>query len=889
MTRPLLEMKIRIPPMTQRLVNRSRLTGLLEREIARLKLVTVIAPAGYGKTTLMSQWAHESDYPIAWLSLSEDDDDEEFLFRSLVAAWELIQPDIKESHLGLLTGASTPDRDAVLNAFVTIGLHQTGQTVFVLDDYQAIRDPSVHDALAHLLDHLPPSLHFVLVSRRDPRLPLARYRARRELLELRFTDLQFLPEETDELLNGSLELELDKDEIKRLRNQTEGWIAGLQLAALDLQRHGAGFARSQLTGRQRHISDYLAQEVIHDLSPDARQFLLQTSILEQLNAELCDAVTGRYDGQDSLERLERDGLFLAPLDDRREWYRYHPIFASFARQLLRRSVPAEDAVALHRRAGGWYLEHDLPEAAFRHILAGHDADLMIELFEQYAYAKISSGEVRIVQRWFDALPTEWLEQRLDFGFYRMMLLLAAGTFDAFVRQLNELEQLLACRQETVPAQRGRVIALRCILACFQNDLPAAQKYADEALQLLPSDDFNFRPGIFGALGDTFRRNGHWNEAHAWYLKVLDFANARPVRPQSVHLFGALADLNLRQGRLQDAAQNWRQALGLIDRPENRGRFPLPLLGWVDIRMAEILYEWNDLKESRRFLRRGQDRAELGGDVRSLIAVHLIKARMELAEGATGAAADSLAQARPLVESSAFAEWTGQFGRLQVELWLARNQHESAKRWAKDAQRSPEHRDGPESASEQLTVARVLGAGTTKTERDNAMSLLERVLAMTAEDGRMGIQIEAFAIQALVHRQRGESVRSLRSLEQALRLAEPEGFVRLFADLGLPMARLLREARSRAIMPEYVDRLLHAQSTQVEVGGVTPIPLPEPLTAREREVVRLLALGLTNAEIASQLYVSAETVKKHAGNIYAKLSVRNRTQAVSRARELDLLS
>ncbi len=803
MTRALLQTKIRIPPLTQPIVDRARLTGMLERAIDRIKLVTVSAPAGYGKTTLLADWARASQWPVAWLSLGKDDDDFEFLFRALVSAWEQVQPDVANSGLGLLAGAATPDHDALLTAFINEGLSLPGHTVFVLDDYQHIHHPSIHDALANLLDHVPPTLHFVVASRGEPPLPLARYRARQELLEIGPDVLQFLPEESDDLLNGLLRLDLAAGEITQLQNQTEGWITALHLAALTLRNRPNAASRFRVTGQQRHIADYLAQEVLAGLTSDVRQFLLQTSILDELSADLCNVVTGRDDGQEMLEQLERDGLFLTPLDDRREWYRYHPLFASYVQQMNTRSVATGDSFMLHRRAGNWYLDHDLPEPAFRHILAAQDAELMIELFEQYAYAKISSGEVRTVQRWFDALPSEWLEQQPDFGFYRMMLLLITGSFDTLLRHLEELEQRLARQGEDAPARRGRLIALRCYLACFTNDLPGAQQYADQALKLLPDDDFNFRPGIFGALGDTFRRNGHWDDAYSSYLKIIKFVNARPVQSQSVHLFGALADLNLRQGRLREAAQNWNQALGYIEQPENRGRFPLPLIGWVDVRMAEILYEWDELGEARRFLRRGQDRAELGGDVRTLIATHLIAARLKLAECAIEACADSLARARPLAERAAFAEWNVQLDRLQVEIWLARNQRETARHWADDIQRSSRLLDGPEAAIEQLTIARVLATDREKTALDRAMWLLERVLETTTEDGRMGIQIEAHAVQAMVHQQRGDAVNAIRSLERALRLAEPEGFVRLFVDLGRPLGLLLQEARSRGIMPEYV--------------------------------------------------------------------------------------
>lgn len=884
----LLATKLRIPPQSHHVVPRTRLIDALERGIPEYKLILLSAPAGYGKTTLLSQWAQASRFPVAWLSVSQEDNDLGRFFRYLLAAWEEIQPGVMESPLGLLLGGMMPDSQAVLAAFINVASDVPSHIVFVLDDYQLIEDPAIHQALTFLLDHLPPTLHFVLAERAESPLPLARYRARRELLEFRAEDLQFFYEETADFLNEVMGLDLACDHVARLHIQLEGWIAGLQLVALTLQRRLPGAQKLVVSGRHRFITDYLTEDVLAHLAEATRRFLLQTSILDRLYAPLCDAVAGREDSQAMLELLERENLFLVPLDDSREWFRYHHLFADFLRGELSRRHP--DAVAdLHRRAAGWYLAHDLPDQFLRHAIAGEDAELVIGMFERYVVARLMGGEITMIHRWLEALPEAWYTSHPELGFFQAAFLYFAGQFDACSRRVDEVERLVPEESEDRPGHLARVAAMRCFIACYQNDMARAELFAEQALQDLPKEALSFRTSIYQALGDTYRRNGHWEEAQACYLQALDFPPVPAVRIQSVHVFGALADLELQQGRLHAAAAYWSKALAGIQNRATWGEFPLPLIGWVYIRMGEILYEWNDLAAAGHHLSRGLERAELGGDVRALIAGYLLASRLKLTAGDLEAAAEELERARPLVEQAPFPDWVGRFGRLQLECWLAQDRLRAAVTWA-DEMRRGDARKGPlESEEAQLVLARVLIVKGDAPSLEQALALLKRLMAAAEAEGRAGIQIEALALQALAHWRRGIRADALTSLERALRLAEGEGYVRLFADLGVPMARLLQEARSRALLPDYVATLLGA------FRGVPTSPdpmegaLPEPLSDREQEVLQLMAAGLTNREIAVRLVITAETVKKHVANVCAKLGVRNRTEAAARARELDLLA
>ena len=442
MLQSLLATKTRIPLPPHRPVPRPRLIDTLERGIPHHKLILVSAPAGYGKTTLLAQWAHTSRFLVGWLSLDEEDNEIERFFRYLLSAWERVQPSIMESPLGTLLGAMSPNSEAILSAFINVADAVPAHLVFVLDDFHLIEDAAIHGALTYLLDHLPPALHFVLSSRGEPPLSLARYRAHQELLTFRAQELSFTFQETEGFLNERMGLDLAKDDVERLHRQLEGWVAGLQLAALSRRQGLAQSGSLSIGGRQRFIADYLSEDVLAQLPEALRRFLLQTSILDRLCASLCEAVTEEEGGQKTLEKLEAEDLFLVPLDDRREWFRYHRLFADFLREELKRSHP--EAVAdLHRRAAHWYLSEDMPDSAFQHAIGADDPELVVRIFERYAQIKLIGGEFSLMKQWIDALPRAWYFNYPIIGLMRTGLLLFTGQIDACVRCIEEVEQRLA--------------------------------------------------------------------------------------------------------------------------------------------------------------------------------------------------------------------------------------------------------------------------------------------------------------------------------------------------------------------------------------------------------------------------------------------------------------
>jgi len=883
----LLKSKIQIPVHSQRVVSRPHLSDMLEKEVIHHRLTLVSAPAGFGKTTLLSEWANTTQLPICWFSVDKEEINADRFLRYLLAAWEKIQSEIVEKPVGILLESQKPDVKSVLYAFINAVVDTSPHVIFVLDNYHLLEEADIHQALSFLLDHAPSNLHFVLTARGEPPLPLARYRARGEVLELHTDDLRFEYEETKTFLNERMKLDLDTNEIVSLQSQLEGWIAGLQLAALSMRQEPHGASKQIVSGKHHFIADFLKEEVFAHVPPPKQQFLLQTSILDHLCASLCDAVTNGENGQTMLETLEQEGLFLTSLDKKREWFQYHPIFADFLHEQLIERYPIQTH-DLHHHAAQWHLVHNFPEAAFQHGLNGNDLEIVTKIFDHYFIPKMLSGEIKLVRRWLDSLPDAWRTNNPTMVFASASLSLVTGQFDDCIYNLNEVERLAVSSGKEVDRYQAKVAAMRCNIACFQNNLGLAESFAEVALQTLPEDELNLRAGVYGALGDTYRRNGYWEEAKKAYQKFLGFAQTDAFRIQAVHLYGALADLELRQGHLQNAAKYWRKALAAIQKRENWGQYPLPLIGWVYIRLAELYYEWNELTKARDHLSQGLERAELGGDVQAMLAGYLIAARMKLTEGDADKTNEYLERARPHVESAQFPHWSGYFERIQLDLWLARNKLEAASSWAdsKLVDDFSELQTGDKAT--QLTVIHALVSKRDKESHDRAMVLLKRLLPEVEDEGRMSVQIESLALRAILHWKRGEEALAMMSLEHALRLAHPEGYIHLFTDLGLPMGRLLQEAHARKVMPDYVDELLSVFDDMSSTKSTLPA-LPEPLTSREEDILKRMAAGLTNQEIADELIISAETVKKHTSHIYQKLGVHNRTEAAAKARELNLLN
>lgn len=881
--RPILQSKIQIPVPTRYQGERPRVSELLEQEIPSHKLTLVSAPAGYGKTSALADWARSTRVSVAWFTASGDEAGTVSVLRHLLAAWETRETEMRDSPLDVLLGSRTPDIEQSMALFLNTAANRQAPIVFVIDDYHRLQETAFDATFESLIEHAPAPLHWVIAGRTQPKLAIARYRARGDLSEIGAEALSFDLDETEAFLRR-FGLNLAAGETEKLQQATEGWAAALQLAGLGQQR-----SRTQpippLDVNQRFIAEYLEQEVFAQLPDDMRGFLRSTSILERLNADLCDAVTDGQGSQAMLASLERDGLFTEPLDQSGEWYRYHALFRDFLQRELGSQSTPEAIRGLHARAAHWLAQQDLAEPAFRHAIEGLKPGLIIEICERHVPRRLLMGDFNALQAWFDSIPDDWYESYPILATSKAGFLLQSGALEAALAWLDRIDDQLAGQSEAEHRWiRARTTAARCGIACFRNELAAAESLANRALNDLPQDDVFFQAMICIALGDTYRKNAEWQRARDSYAKVLRFADAPLFHQLAIHVYGALADLDMRRGALRQAASSWKKALSEMDNVSNWGGLPLPLTGWIYIRLAEILLEWNALDQASSYLEHGLQRAELGGDTTSLIAGHLAACRLGLAQHEVGAASSHWGQARGLLDQAPYPERKEDLLRLQVELWLAQGDRAQAESWANAQWKAAA--DG--GSLLQLAVARAWLSAGNRTALKQVRALLSETEAAGQREGRVAVEIQAGMIKALAAWQLGDKVRGLTEINHPLHLAESEDYRRTFIALGLPMARLLQEADRRGALSAFGQGILANLQDQYATDPLHPSQLPEPLSDREVQVLELVAAGLTNQETADRLVISSGTVKKHLSNIYGKLGVSGRTRAAATARQLGLI-
>jgi LuxR family maltose regulon positive regulatory protein len=881
----ILATKLYIPPSRQRVVLRPRLVERLDEGLAAGNRLTLVsAPAGFGKTTLVSEWVAGCGRPVAWLSLDEGDSDPSRFQTYLVAALQTVAPGIGEGLLALLRSPQPPPPESTLTALLNDIATIPNDVVIVLDDYHVLDARPVDDALAFLVEHLPSQVHLVIATREDPALPLARLRARGQLTELRAADLRFTPSEAAGFLNEVMGLDLSTDEIATLEARTEGWIAGLQLAAISVQGRDdvAGFIES-FAGSNRFVLDYLVEEVLARQSGSIQTFLLRTSILNRLCGPLCDAVMldASASGQETLEYLEHANLFLVPLDDERRWYRYHHLFAGLLRQRLQQSATAPGGAdgmgvaELHGRASQWYEAHGLDIEAFQHAGAANDVDRAERLIDEKRLLLHFRGVVA-VRDWLESLPPTVLDARPSLRVRSAMLSLTAGQATGVEEKLQAAEHAL---QDAILDDRtrdliGQIAAARATLAGVRNEPDVAIMQAHRALEHLHPENRSSRCRAQWTAGMAHLARGDRDAAGRAFTEALSLAQASRSIVDITLASTCLGEIQELENRLRPAAETYRRVLQLVaDQPR-------PVDYRTYLGLARILYEWNDLDAAEQHARQGlqlvrhYDRA-----IDRFVLSEVFLARLKLARRDVAGAAEMLAEIEYSVRQHGFVHRMPEVAAAQVLTLLQQGDLAGAAHLAQT-------HDLP------LSQARVhLAQG----EPSAALAVLEPYRRRVEERAWANEQLKTRILQAVAFHALGDRARAMELLDEALALAEPGGFTRIFVDEGVPMARLLREAASRGIHPAYVRRLLaafpvddagRAASPATRVAGSR---LAEPLSGRELEVLALVARGLTNLEIAARLYLSLHTVKAHARSIYAKLGVSSRTQAVATGRALGYLS
>ncbi len=936
---PLLTTKIHIPPVRTDLVSRPALLRRLDEGLA-YNLVLISAPAGFGKTTLLSEWAcgRAPQAKAGWLSLDEADNDPARFTAYLIAALRAALEPAWQDALDDAQASRAPVQEEVLTGLINQVAAIPRQLALVLDDYHLITAQAVHDAMVFLLDHLPENLSLVIASRSDPPLPLPRLRARGQLLELRQADLRLTPEETAAFLNQVMGLGLSPEDVTALEARTEGWVAGLQMAALAMRgiaaRGTPGEAgRSEFvrafTGSHRFILDYLMEEVLEQQPPEIQEFLLTTSILRRLTGPLCDHVrfgeaeppssspgtairfgelgpagmtpSGHADSRSILESLDAANLFIVPLDDERRWYRYHRLFADLLRKRLRLTHP--DLVpVLHRRASEWHEAQGMVAPAIDHALAAEDFERAADLIEGCVEATFMRSEVVTFLHWMERLPGEWARTSPTLCFYHAWaVLMSGGSMDVVEQRLNDV----ACLQEAAGGEEvmpGRMTALRAYTALFQADTARTVELCRVALETLPESDLFLRGIVGWLLSLASLYDGELEDAEQ---ALEDLARKGQDVGNPLTAVTALcyqARLQVRAGHLHRAAEILERALRLGTDPEGRR---LPIASEALIGLGSLWGEWNDLEAAEGYLLESIELALQWSELASFDA-YIPLVRIRTARGDSEGAREAMATAQRLALRSELTEVDDLVVDLQQALFsVTEGDLEGATRWAEGrgllpgaaGEREPIPAAVPDPLRErmlkyeQIVLARLLIALDRAAE---ALELLDSLLVQARELNRVDLIIEVQILRARAWQAAGDDDQAIEALAEALSLAEPGGWVLTFLEEGPVMAGLLRRAASLGISPAYVASLLAAFDAAgpgerpTEPQARPTQPLVEPLSERELEVLRLLAAGLSNPEIAEQLYIAVSTVRSHCKSIYGKLNVHKRWDAVHRAQELGLL-
>ena len=855
------------------------------------KLTLIAASAGFGKTTLVSEWIASSSRPVAWLSLDEGDNDPTRFLTYLVAALQTLAANIGKGVLAILQSPQAPPTESILTTLINEIAAIPDNFILVLDDYHVVDAKPVDNVLTFLLEHLPPNMHLVIATREDPHLPLARLRARGQLTELRAADLRFTPSEAAEFLNQVMGLTLSMEDITALETRTEGWIVGLQMAAISMQGQPdpTMFIQS-FTGSNRFILDYLLEEVLGQQTENVQAFLLHTSILDRMCGPLCEAVlrAPAGSGQKTLEYLERANLFIVQLDNERRWYRYHHLFAELLRQRLYQSPSSgteEGGVTeYHIRASMWYEENGLEVEAFRHAAAANDIERAERLIDGKGLYLPFRGVAAMLD-WLESLPTTVLDSRPS-------LWVRSALSSLFTGQTTGVEEKLQAAEDALQGVKadnktrnliGQIAGARAILALTQYQIETILAQSRRAMEYLHPRNLSSRATANWTLGFAYMLQGDRAAARQSYMESIRLGQECGNIFTTSLATNDLGYIQEIENQLHQAAETYQHALQLF------GDQPQPHAGQAYLGLARISYEWNDLEAAEQH---GQQSLKLvrqyEGTIDRFVISEVFLARLKLARGDIGGAAAMLVQTEQSARQKNFMLRMPDIAAAQVLVLLRQGSLAAA---ADLAQRY----ELP------LSQARVYLA---QGNPSAALEVLEPLRQQMEAWGWADQRLKTMVLHAVVQHLCGEKDKAAQLLSDALSLAEPGGFIRLFIDEGEPMAQLLSAADVEGIMPGYRGKLLAAfEAEQPGIVGEFTLPtppavlpkrhrdsepLPEPLSQRELEVLRMFKTELSGPEIARELVIALSTVRTHTKSIYSKLNVNNRRAAVKRAIELNLI-
>ncbi len=889
----LLITKLYVPSYSPLRVSRQRLIQRLNAGL-QIPLSLVCAPAGSGKTVLLTSWLQDCqkradvDLAAAWLSLDREDNDPTRFWHYFVAALEMACPATT-----LFSASSENTLSSSSMAFITSLVNNIAATpstfALVLDDYHVLHTQAIHEAMTFLLDHLPPNMHLFIASREEPPLPLARLRVRNQLLELRLPDLRFTHDEVTTFLQQMVPEALPHADIALLEERTEGWIAGLQLAALSMRgSQDAPALTASFTGSHRHVMDYLVEEVLNRLPEHLQTFLLQTSVLDRLCASLCNALTGQPDAQKTLEYLEQSNIFLVSLDEKRRWYRYHHLFAEVLRHRLQRLCP-DLLPELHLKASLWYENHGETATAIEHALLSSDTDRAATLIEYACGAWMMKGETTTLLRWIEALPAHIVRSRPKLCYFHIWTLMPGSRWQEAEKPLQAFEKLSG---SNVPFTEDKIvsstIAAHAALALYKGDIPLALELAQQALAATDPNDFVQRSYVLLYLSLAYWLNSDIESSENVLLELCQPTMFAKHPYVVLSAYYNRVQLQRLRGHLHQMQAICQQAQALAEK--HRQIVPASALSLLHMANGELLYEWNDLVAADDHLTQCIKLANRVDGDKFLPFAYGRLAQVRFALGDVDAAHDLLEQS---IRCNQLVSRPQYLARLAINL----GRIEDATRWTQQCSSDMEGNSVLTYWSDYLALAHLF---LIQRRYDAALELLERLLQVAETNACTGCVIQALALQAVVLQTQGATAQALLLLTRALALAEPQGYVRTFLDEGAPMMTLLVELVQQKREPNptykpsltYVHRLLAAAGIQLtpqqNSARVQGQSLPEMLSERELEILHLIAAGLSNQEITQRLVIAMSTLKTHINHIYSKLGVNSRTKAILQARKMLLL-